>query len=327
MNLQHDKMNMTSRFLLLAVLCLTMIAAPVSFAWANNNSGIAIVVNDDAISVNDLNDRLKLIMASSRLPDTQETRDHITPQIVNSLIEEQLKFQEGSRNDVHVSQNEINKGFATIAQQNNMELDQFKQALKQSGVNVGTIERQVKSQIMWSKVVAKRLRPQVKISENDINNVLDRFENSLGKEEYLVSEIELPVVNPQDEAKVKKLANSLKEQIESGQTNFFRVAQQFSSAPGAPQGGNLGWVQEGQLIQELDQAMKNLEIKSISNPIRSSGSYHLLYVRDKRTITDESVPSRDQISSSLGMSRLDRLQQRLLLDLKSSAFIENRLGS
>jgi len=289
--------------------------------------GIAIVVNEDAITHSDLSDRFRLILASSRIPDGPEARARLTPQIVNSLIEEQLKFQEGARNNVEASQSEINKGFATIAKQNGLEADEFRKALSQSGINIETMERQIHSQIIWSKVVAKRLRPQVRVSESDIDTVVERFKNNIGNTEYLVSEIFLPVEASKDEAQIKDLAANLAQEMQNGKAPFFRVAQQFSKAPGAPQGGDLGWVQAGQLSRDLDAVLVTLAPKQVSDPIRSLGGYHILLLREKRIIAEETMPERDAVGSRLGMGRLDRLQQRLLMDLKASAFIENRLGS
>ncbi len=288
--------------------------------------GIAVVVNEDAISMADLTDRYRLILASSRIPDSPEVRARLTPQVIGSLIEEQLKFQEGSRSEVEVTQSEVNNGFATIAQQNNMKPDDFRKALQQSGINIDTMERQIRSQIIWSKVVAKRLRPQVNVSESDIDTVFTRLKNSIGSFEYLASEIYLPVDDRANESQIRDLARNLAMDMQAGKVPFFRIAQQFSKAPGAPQGGDLGWVQEGQLSRDLDQILVTLEPNQISAPIRSPGGYHILQLRDKRLISKETLPARDQIGTNLGMQRLDRLQQRLLLDLRSSAFIENRLA-
>lgn len=309
-------------FVLILTFVVGLIASPKLYA---SEMGIAVVVNEDAISIADLTDRYRLILASSRLPDNQQTRERITPQIIGALVEEQLKFQEGARNDIQVSQSEINNGFATIAQQNGLKPEEFRAALEQSGINIATMERQIESQIMWSKVVAKRLRPQVTVSDSDIDTVVERLKNSVGRTEYLASEIYLPIENPKEEAQIRDLARNLAMDMQAGKVPFYRIAQQFSKAPGAPQGGDLGWVQEGQLSRELDEALINLQPEQISAPIRTLGGYHILLLRDARLISEDNIPAREQIGTSLGMERLERLQQRLLLDLKSSAFIENRL--
>ena len=103
------------------------------------------------------------------------------------------------------------------------------------------------------------------------------------------------------------------------------MARQFSKAPGAPQGGNLGWIKSGQLPPDLDQVLITLDKGQISPPIRTQAGYHLLFVQAKRTITEEAIPQREQVRSILGTQRLERMQARHLLDLKSAAFIENRV--
>lgn len=289
--------------------------------------GIAVVVNDGAISVDDLNDRMRLVVVSSRLPNTKDTREKLAPQIINGLVEEELKLQEAQRLELSVSQGEINKGFATIAQQNNIEADEFKAALKKSGINIATMERQIRSQIAWTKIVQGRLRPKVNISENDIDNVLERLRGNEGKTEYLAAEIYLPVETPEEESQIRDLARKLTQQIRGKKTPFSRLAQQFSKAPGAVKGGDLGWIQNDQMMEELGSAIVKLEKGSITDPIRTPGGYHILLLRDTRVIAAENFPNRDQISMSLGLQRLERLQQRYFLDLKATAFIEDRLGS
>ncbi|MFK7840043.1 MAG: peptidylprolyl isomerase [Bdellovibrionales bacterium] len=287
--------------------------------------GIAVVVNEDAITFSDLNDRYRLILVSSGIPDGPKTRQRLMPQIVSALVEEQLKFQEGLRNEVEVTQSEVNNGFSAIAEQNGLKPEEFREGLARSGINIETMYRQIRAQIVWSKVVSKSLRSQVNVTESDIDTVLDRLENNIGGFEYLASEIYLPVEEQGQEAQVRDLARNLATDMQAGKVPFFRIAQQFSKAPGAPQGGDLGWVQAGQLPREIDEVLIGLEPKQVSSPIRSLGGYHILLLREKRQIAEETMPERNAVGSSLGMERLDRLQARLLLDLKSSAFIEDRL--
>lgn len=307
------------RFFLFAVFVFCI--SPQSFG---QNAGIAVVVNQGAISVSDVNDRLRLIMVSSGLPDNEDVRQKLMPQIVSSLVEEELKFQEAQREDVQVDQQEIDAGFAQLAQQNNMSPEQFKSVLANTGVNFQTMERQISSQLAWMKVVQKKLRPRVVVSEQDIDAFVSRLENTVGKPEYLLAEIFLPVEGDIKDSDAKAFAGKLSSEIRQKKVPFFRMAQQFSKAPGAPQGGNLGWIQEDQLPDEFVSVVKAMEKDSVSDPIHTVRGYHLLFLRDSRTITKENIPPREQVEQIIGTERLERAQARLLLDLKSSAFIENR---
>lgn len=313
-------MNRLFQFLIL--FCLLMPAGPVA---AQGVETIAVVVNEDAITQRDLNDRLILIIRSSGMPDTEETRENLKPQILKTLIDEQIKLQEAELHEITVDQEEIENGFAQIAKQNNMTSDQFKEVLRRSNINIETMFRQIKSQIAWSKVVQSQLRPQINISESDIEDALNRLKGNLGKAEYQLAEIYLPVTDTSEQAQVRKLARQLSTDIRAGKVPFFKVAQQFSKAAGATKGGDLGWVQEGQLDEELDKVLPTLSENSVSDPIRSPAGYHILLLRSKRVMSEDAMPSETELTNELGMERLERLQRQYMMDLKAEAFIENRV--
>ena len=106
---------------------------------------------------------------------------------------------------------------------------------------------------------------------------------------------------------------------------FGPVAVQFSKAAGAEKGGTLGWIQQGQLQPELEKALFALEEGGVSDPLRLTDGVHILNLQKKRTITEDSIPKPDDMANMIGFERLDRSQQRALLDLKSAAFIDRRV--
>jgi peptidyl-prolyl cis-trans isomerase SurA len=302
------------------------VAAPVAPPPARSTEGIAAVVNDDIISMSDLTARLQLALVSSGLPNTQETRQRLTPQVLRSLVDERLQLQEATRANVSVTDKEINEAFGKVAEQNRMERDQLEKMLASQGVPRSTLESQIRSTIAWGKLVQRRLRPSIEIGQEEIDQVIQRIQANAGKPEYLAAEIFLAVDAPEREDDVRRLADRLYEQIGQG-ASFPAVARQFSQSAGAAAGGDLGWVQQGQLPEELDGALRQLRPGQATRPIRSITGYHILMLRDERTVAAaNSLPPREQIMNSLGQERLDMLQRRLLRDLRRSAFVDLRVG-
>jgi len=304
----------------LTCLCLIVVAAPVVAM-----ESIAVVVNDDAISMTDVNDRLRLIMVSSGLPDNNEVKKRLMPQIISGLIDEQLMLQAARKEQIAVTEEQVQGGFEQLAAQNKTTADDFKKMLSQGKINPATLERQISAQISWSMVVQKKFRPQVNINDNDIDDFIDRIKADAGQEEFFVSEILLPIEGDIKESDVKKLATNVIQQIQQGKAPFGRMAQQFSKAPGAQQGGGLGWIKAGQLSSELNNVLVTMDQGQISSPIRTPEGYHILFVQSKRTITEKAIPEREQVRSIIGTKRLERMQARHLMDLKAAAFIENRV--
>lgn len=287
--------------------------------------GIAAVVNDDAISMRDVEDRIRLVLASSGLPDNKDIRARIIPQVIESLIEEQLKLQEARRQKLSVSDEEVQEGLATIAKQNNFTPEQFVGLMKQQGIPKTTLLHQIRAQLAWNKVVKEKLRRQVNVTETDVKARTERMKGKIGQTEYLVSEIFLPADTPKRASEAQQFAQRMTAEMKEKKIPFGALAAQFSKAAGADKGGSIGWVQQGQLDPALDKALMALEPGNVSGPVRNLNGVHILYLQKKRTLTEDSIPPRDELMNMIGFERLDRIQQRALLDLKSSAFIDRRV--
>lgn len=245
---------------------------------------IAAVVNQDVISRSDLTARLNLAMTATGLPDTPETRSRLVPQVLRSLIDERIQKQEARRYNVAVEPREIEAAMARIAQQNGMTPQALTDVFGKRGVSMRTLQDQIEATIAWSKLVQRRLRPSVQIGEDEIDAALERIKGNIGKPEFLVAEIFLGVDDPSQEEPVRRLIERLVEQIRGG-ASFPAVARQFSQAAGAANGGDLGWVQSGQLPEELDNALRSLRPGQVSAPIRSASGYHLLTLREQRVVS------------------------------------------
>lgn len=305
------------------LVCLSL--ASVSAMGAERSMRIAAVVNEDAITESDVDERLRLILASSGLPDKKEIREKALPQVISSLIEETLMMQEAARHDIEISDEEKQAGFAEIAKQNNFTAEQFEEIMRRSGIPQRTLMKQIEAQLSWTKVIQTVLRPKINVKDTDVDVRLERLKNNIGRNEYAVAEIFLPIDKAEDEKDIRKLANQLVQEMRAGKAQFPAVARQFSKAAGAEKGGTLGWVQQGQLPEELDEAVQKMQKDEISSPIRTTAGLHILTLRDSRIIEERIIPGRGALINQIGMERLDRLQRRTMQDLKAEAFIDRRV--
>lgn len=312
-------------FVVLLTLFTAACLLPVSSVLAAATQQIVAVVNEDVISGKDFDNRLKLIMVSSGLPNNDEIRAKLAPQILNSLIEEQVMLQEARNMDITVEPQEIENGFAMIAQQNKTEAGKFKEMLQRGGIDLSTMSRQIEAQVAWGKVVQAKLRPKVIVSDRDVDDVLERLKAKIGTTEYLAAEVFLPVDSPAREKEVSQFATRMVKEVKAGKASFYRLAQQFSKAAGAANGGDMGWVSQDQASEEIIAALKTMQKNGVSDPIRSPLGFHILFLRDTRAMTQATLPSRDQIYYNIGTQRLERLQRRHLMDLRAASFVDVRV--
>jgi peptidyl-prolyl cis-trans isomerase SurA len=138
---------------------------------------------------------------------------------------------------------------------------------------------------------------RVHISPQEVNEELARIKRDVDKPRFHVAEIFEAVDTPEADAKVLKDMTDLSSQIQLG-APFSSVARQFSQNPTAAQGGDLGWVQEGQLPAELDAALKTMHPGDVSPPIRSSGGYYILYYREREEPAGTKLPDATQLAAT-----------------------------
>ncbi|MCB9988104.1 MAG: peptidylprolyl isomerase [Rhodospirillales bacterium] len=303
----------------------TFLCAPsLSRAETKRSESIIAIVNNGAVSASELEDRMRLIIVSSGMPDNREIRDRMRSQILASLIDEQIKLQEADRLGIEITDEQVDQGFISLAESNNMTAEQFSSILKREHVSPYTLRAQIRANMAWSDVVQSEVGSHIVITDSQVDSLLARLTADIGKTEFLFSEIFLPVEEQKEESNVKQLADRLIRQLLQDHIPFPKIASQFSQSAGASRGGDMGWVQQGQLAPEIEEQLAKMEEGDLSQPIRTLAGYHILYLRKKRTIAEETIPSADALRHRMGVQELERQAQRYLLDLKSSAFIEHR---
>ncbi|MFO0998365.1 MAG: peptidylprolyl isomerase [Alphaproteobacteria bacterium] len=276
---------MTFRRLLtlsIAVCLAAMLATvPRGPARAQDVVNIAAVVNDDVISMFDLLGRTRLVLLTTGLQDSAETRRRLVPQILRTLIDERLQVQEAKRLTISVTPEEIKDAYAELEKQNNIPPGGLADVLRRGGVDISTLEAQVRATLSWNKILRRQVRNVVQVGNDEIDEFLARLEAARGRPQSLVSEIFLAVDSIDQEDAVRNSAVRLAEQLKAG-APFEAMARQFSQSATAAAGGDLGWVLPGEMPEELDNAVQRLQPGEMSPPIRSVAGFHLLQLRDRR---------------------------------------------
>jgi len=251
---------------------------------ADNANSIVATVNDETISDFELRQRVALYLAlnlGANQQLTPEQRTRVRGQILEVLEAEKLQLQEAQKKKITVSPLEVDKRLNGMAEEYHFTIDQLRQNLKTAGASEEALRAQLTASIAWQKAVQDEYSDRVNITPEMIAGEMARYAEGANKRHYRVMEIFLPVDNPEQDPKVKKDAEEVENQLHQG-APFPAVARQFSQHPSAATGGDMGWINEGQLAPELNAALAKLETGAISDPIRSTGGYYILAVRERQ---------------------------------------------
>lgn len=243
---------------------------------------IVAIVNDNIISSKDVTDRTALVIATTGLQNSDEIEKKLSAQIIRGLIDEQLQIQAAKKLNLSVSSAEIQQAIAGIEQNRNKPAGSLKSFLKTRGVSPVAFEEQIKAQILWNKLISKKIAPSIAISDNEVRTEQERVSRlDTKKVQYQLASILLPVMRPEDSAPTQKLAEKLITEIKAG-ANFEAIANQLSAAGGkqsSPQ-----WVASEQLNPHLKQALEQMGDKGVSSPIKTPSGYQIIQLLNKKSM-------------------------------------------
>lgn len=259
------------------------------------------IVNGNVITATDVDHRLALIVLGAggqQIP--AEEMERLRAQVLRNLVDETLQIQAAEAKDIKVEQKEIDGYYSRYARNFGKTPEQFSEYLRSVGSSEATIKRQIHGEMAWTRLQDARMLPFVNPSEEEVQAIIDRLNASRGTQEYRVGEIFLSAT-PETADTARANATRIIEQLKNG-ASFAAYARQFSEASTAAVGGDLGWVRAEQLPESLSQAITQMPIGAISNPIAIPGGFSILALQDSRKVLTadarDAVLSLKQISVS-----------------------------
>ena len=256
---------------------------PVKSTSAQQALSIAATVNDEMISILDIQARLALSIQLSNLPSTPETRTRLMGPTLRALIDEKLKLQEAKRFNIAVTKAEIARAERQFETGAGLSKGGLRRLLKNLGIDASSIIERFESEVSWSRFITRRYIRTISVGDQEVDDFLAELEQNKGKPEYRVSEIFLPAADSQQREQARQLGARLVQQIKAG-ADFGAIARNFSQSSTAATGGDTGWHAAGQLSAEIDSIVARLGVGQLAGPIETVEGYYVIRLVEKRTI-------------------------------------------
>ncbi|WP_454716417.1 peptidylprolyl isomerase [Caulobacter segnis] len=285
---------------------------------------VAAVINDEIVSSYDLMQRMRLLMATSGMQPTQENLPQIEQEALRSLVDEHLQMQELRRVEkqqkitIISTDKEVDEQIGDIAQSNKMTAEQLQQSLVQQGIGLDTWRAQLRADSSWQSWIQGRYGSRLRIGEDQIKAYQRRLAESAAKPQYQISEVFLDASRVGGMEVAVNGATQLIGQMQQG-APFAAVARQFSGSATAANGGDVGWVNQGEMPTEVDAALEQLRPGQLSKPIQVKDGVYIIYLRDKRAGSKTAIVDLKQVAAPLAadatQAQVDAAT-KLLTDLK-----------
>ena len=244
---------------------------------------IIAVVSGDVITNGDVANRARMFALSTGLATSSEVIERLKTQIANQLVDEKLRLQEAQRRKIVIPDKQIAAAIHDIEARNNMPEGVLRQKLAAMGVSVRTLIDQIRVQLAWTQVLREQLADKIAITDAEIDEQMRLHDRLIGRPEYRVGEIFIPVDDPSNTADAHRFAETVITELRAGAA-FPAVAAQFSQTQSALEGGELGWVQPNQLDPQVARLVTEMPIGAVSNPVKVPGGFSIVTLQAKREI-------------------------------------------
>ncbi|MBU3644486.1 MAG: molecular chaperone SurA [Candidatus Methylopumilus sp.] len=246
---------------------------------------IVALVEQSVITEKELNDRIKTLInqlnkQKIEIPPT----DVLQKQMIERMVLEKLQISFAQQTGLKVEDALLDKTIERIAEQNKLDLAEFKKALASEGLSYRRFREDLRNEILLSRLKEREVDSKLNITEAEVENYLSLQSKEQQSDEYNLSHILIRTpedASPNKLAELKRKADDAFNQIKSGK-DFAQVSAALSDAPNALEGGQLGWKNITQLPSLFADAVRNLKPGQTTEILRSANGFHIIKLNERR---------------------------------------------
>ncbi|OGP84866.1 MAG: hypothetical protein A2Y95_09305 [Deltaproteobacteria bacterium RBG_13_65_10] len=313
----------------LAVAAALAMAGP---ARAEIIDGVAAIVNDDIITLSEVDDVGAPIYREIKRKYGENAQAEISQarrEVLDQLVDQKLMEQVIKRYNITAGDTEVDLAIEDVKKQNGITQEALERALTREGISWEEYRDQVRKQIERTKLVNRQVHTRTKMDDADAKKYYEAHsEEFKQEEEILVRHILIPIgpgsTEEQKEAARKK-AQEVLAKIRAG-ADFAQLAKQVSSGPTAAQGGSLGWLRRGETLPEFEAAAFVVDKGQTSDLVPTKIGFHIVRVEDKRPAHTLSFSeAREAIKRKITQDKMEADFSDWLKKLRENAYIEKKL--
>lgn len=247
---------------------------------------IVAVVEEDVVLASELLSRMESVKKQMAAADVEPPpNDVLINQLMERLIVESIQLQDAARRGVEIDDETLTSAVRTFAGQNNMSIDQFRQALIQDGLSYREFREEIRREMIIGRLQRSLVNRRITISDHEIDAVLESpYYQQLLSDEFRVGHILLAIdesATDQAVAEAEGQAVQIVEDLRGG-ADFAQMAITRSAGGRALEGGDLGWRRAGALPSLFAEQVVLLKVGETAEPIRSGSGIHIVQLLEQR---------------------------------------------
>jgi peptidyl-prolyl cis-trans isomerase SurA len=260
---------------------------PPASASANVIDSIAVVVNDEVITRNEIAARLKSIeqrmkAQNANMPDPADLQRQVTERMIVERAQLQLAKEMG----VRIDDTQLDRAIARVAEAQKMSVQELRNAMEKEGTPFAAFREEIRNEMAMSRLREHEVDAKIQISDAEVDTFLAAEQAAAADQvEMNISQIMVRIpenASPEQIAARKARADEVMRQLRTG-ADFAKIAVTYSDASDALKGGEIGWRNPERLPPVFAEALLKLKPGQSTPVIKSSTGFHILKLVDKRS--------------------------------------------
>ena len=248
---------------------------------------IVAVINDDVIMRSELDVKVRSVTSQMREQNIPlPPPDILQKQVLDRLIMTRLQIQMAQNTGIRVDDETLNRTISNIARENELSLNQFREILEQDGYGYESFRREIRDEILISRLQQRQVDNRVLVSDREIDNYLSNQEHQGETDiEFHIAHILVAIpegASTRQVARSRETAETVLGELREG-ADFGSMAATYSDGQQALDGGDLGWRKAGQVPTLFADFISDMEVGGLSDIIKSPSGYHIIKLLDKRS--------------------------------------------
>jgi peptidyl-prolyl cis-trans isomerase SurA len=266
--------------------------------------------------------------------ELKKAMDEVTPQLLVEAIDELLLLQMGKEKGYHLSDEQFNSWLQNLRKEQNLQDDQkFNAALKQEGMTVDDLRKNVEKQFMVGQVQRDEVGSKLSITEEEARQYyLTHKEEFVQPATVTLREILLEVpttakggqttINVGKDDEVAQQAAAVRARIVGGE-DFAKVAAEVSAAASKSNGGLIGPINLAEVSPSLQQLIAKMKPGDVTEPLRVTSGFQILKLETLKPAAPQPFESvRDLVADKVHDARQQVEVRKFLARMRGQAIIE-----
>jgi parvulin-like peptidyl-prolyl isomerase len=296
---------------------------------------IVAVVNDEIITLYDLNSAFepykknieKTYKGSDKESLISQSKESFLQRLIDNMLIEQEAKKVGT--SVTVKEEDVMNVIHDMLIKQKISMQDFLKNLDQEGSSIDAAKKEIRSQMIRMKLLKREVKDKIIVTDEEIGEYYNKHRQEYeGKESVRMKQILLLLPPGADETlknKIKKEALLLREFIMKGES-FDLLAAKYSQGPAAAQGGDVGFIERGTIIPEVEAVAFSLPVEQVSEVIESSLGFHIIKVVDKKGAGLKPIAMvREEIKTKMEDEKLDKKYEVWISSIRAKSHIEIKL--